>query len=242
MTKPTPLKILLIDDDGTVTETLAYNLKRQGFDVCSASTGKAGLQKLLEFAPNLIILDWMLPDMIGPDICRIIRGQFNVVPVLMLTGRSAPNDIAEGLIAGADDYLSKPFSSVELFARIQALLRRAKGIVQSQLLKIGELELDEEGRRVVHRGNEVELSPKEFTLLRTLMVHVDKTVSTENLLNQVWGYDFAGDPKTVAVHIRWLRQKLEEDPKEPRLLETVHRLGYRLNSPDRQKKEIRHEN
>jgi DNA-binding response OmpR family regulator len=154
------------------------------------------------------------------------------VPILMLTGRATPNDVAYGLTSGADDYLSKPFSIVELLARVQALLRRSKGKSAQSRLVVGDLVLDADAHRVTLREAEVELSPKEFVLLKVLMENAGKTLSTEALLNQVWGVDFTGDSKTVAVHMRWLRQKLERDPKHPELLETVHRAGYRLNPPE----------
>lgn len=224
-------RIMLVDDDETVIETLEFNLKRQGFDTRVFRNGQAALSGIDAASPDLIILDWMLPDMVGPEICKILRSRAVETPILMLTGRATPNDVAEGLTAGADDYLAKPFSSVELLARVQALLRRIKGAGKKSKIIVGELVLDEEARRVTHKGEDVDLSPKEFTLLRVLMLNVGKTMSTEVLLNQVWGYDFSGDAKTVAVHVRWLRQKLEQDPKNPILLETVHRLGYRLNPP-----------
>jgi DNA-binding response OmpR family regulator len=226
-------KIMLVDDDTTIIETLEYNLKRQGFHVTAFNNGQSALAGLDQTGPDLIILDWMLPDMHGPDICKVIRTRMVEVPILMLTGRSTPTDVAEGLSSGADDYLAKPFSTVELMARVQALLRRTgrgKG-GHSKKIVIGELTLDEDSRRVTWRGKNVDLSPKEFLLLKVLMVNAGKTLSTEQLLNQVWGYDFSGDAKTVAVHVRWLRQKIEDDPKNPVLLETIHRSGYRLNLP-----------
>lgn len=223
-------KIMLVDDDETVIETLDFNLKRQGFDTATFRNGQQALSGFDGANPDLIILDWMLPDMVGPEICKILRSRRVETPILMLTGRSGPNEVAEGLTAGADDYLAKPFSTVELLARVQALLRRAKGGSHSSKIVVGELELDEEARQVNHKGTEIEVSPKEFKLLKVLMLNAGKTMSTEVLLNQVWGYDFSGDAKTVAVHVRWLRQKLEADPKNPELLETVHRLGYRLNT------------
>lgn len=229
----TDRRIMLVDDDATIVETLEYNLKRQGFATRAFNNGQTALAALDSVSPDLIILDWMLPDMVGPEICKVIRTRSVEVPILMLTGRDSPGDIAEGLNAGADDYLSKPFSAIELMARIQALLRRTtKGKSTSKRLTVGELVLDEESRKVTFKGKNVELSPKEFMLLKVLMTHAGKTMSTEVLLNQVWGYDFAGDTKTVAVHVRWLRTKLEADPKNPVLLETVHRSGYRLNVPD----------
>jgi DNA-binding response OmpR family regulator len=221
---------MLVDDDDTIVETLDFNLQRQGFNITIFRNGQQALAGIDKASPDLIILDWMLPDMVGPEICKILRSRSVEVPILMLTGRSTPNDVAEGLTAGADDYLSKPFSTVELLARVQALLRRAKGNSRSSKLVVGDLELDEDARAVYFEGKAIDVSPKEFNLLKVLMVNAGKTMSTEVLLNQVWGYDFSGDAKTVAVHMRWLRQKLEKDPKNPVLLETVHRLGYRLNN------------
>ena len=226
-------RVMLVDDDLTIIETLEYNLKRQGFDVTAFNSGQTALAGVDSVGPDLIILDWMLPDMVGPEICKVLRTRNVEVPILMLTGRSQPADVAEGLTSGADDYLSKPFSSVELMARVQALLRRAgKGAKSnSRKMVVGELSLDEDSRRVVWRSRNIDLSPKEFMLLKVMMVNAGKALTTEQLLNQVWGYDFSGDAKTVAVHVRWLRQKLEADPKNPTLLETVHRSGYRLNLP-----------
>ena len=222
-------KIMLVDDDDTIVETLEFNFCRQGYGITIFRNGQSALSGVDRSSPDLIILDWMLPDMVGPEICKVLRSRAVEVPILMLTGRSTPNDVAEGLRAGADDYLAKPFSTVELLARVQALLRRAGKNPRSSKLLVGSLELDEEARSVTHKGKSIDVSPKEFNLLKVLMMNAGKTMSTEVLLNQVWGYDFQGDAKTVAVHIRWLRQKLEKDPQNPELLETVHRLGYRLN-------------
>ncbi len=223
--------VMLVDDDSTIIETLEYNLKRHGFETVSFNSGQSALAKLDPLSPALIILDWMLPDMQGPEICKLIRLRNLETPILMLTGRAAPNDVAHGLTSGADDYLSKPFSVVEFLARVQALLRRSKGQTRSGQVAVGDLVLDLDAQRATLKDTEVELSPKEFVLLKVMMENVGKTLSTESILNQVWGVDFTGDSKTVAVHMRWLRQKLEADPKNPVLLETVHRAGYRFNSP-----------
>lgn len=229
----TPLRVMLIDDDETILDTLQFNLKRHGFETFAFKNGKHALSEFDEKNPSLVIIDWMLPDLVGPEICKLIRSRASEVPILMLTGRARPDDVAEGLSSGADDYLAKPFSVVELMARIQALLRRSlkdtAGAKGTGKLIVGELVLDDDAKSVMHRGKPVDLSPKEFSLLRVLMKNVGKTLSTEVLLNKVWGADFQGDTKTVAVHIRWLRQKLEDDPKNPTLVETVHRSGYRLN-------------
>ncbi len=233
MSTTTKQRVMLVDDDLTIIETLQYNLNRHGYETVTFNNGSTALAALSSSeSPDLIILDWMLPDMVGPEICKVIRSRSIEVPILMLTGRAAPADVAEGLTSGADDYLAKPFSTVELMARVQAVLRRVKGVKKgaSTKLVIGDLVLDEDSRRVTKKGKNVDLSPKEFQLLKVLMSNSGKTLSTESLLNQVWGYDFTGDVKTVAVHVRWLRQKLEADPKNPQLLETVHRSGYRLNA------------
>ncbi len=228
--------VMLVDDDGTIIETLAYNLKRHGFEVVSYTRGMEALSALASLGsldPCLIVLDWMLPDVTGPEVVKLLRERACEVPVLMLTGRSSPTDIAHGLSSGADDYLAKPFSPIEFMARVQALLRRVKkdkGLLDSKIA-LGPLFLDDGARRVTFNGQPVDLSPKEFALLKVLMLNADKTLSTDVLLNKVWGSDYQGDVKTVAVHMRWLRQKLEDDPKNPKLLETVHRSGYRLNTP-----------
>jgi len=228
------IKIQIVDDDETIVETLTYNLIRHGFEVTSFNNGATGLARFTEVLPDLVILDWMLPDMKGPDICALIRAQSPDIPILMLTGRSAPADIAHGLSQGADDYLIKPFSMVELLARLDALIRRTlkdKARSTKGRIELGTLLLDEDARRVVFRGKNIELAPREFKLLKVLMQNVGKALSTEALLDRVWGTDFDGDVKTVAVHVRWLRQKLEKDAKNPTLLETIHRSGYRLNMP-----------
>ena len=224
-------RVMLVDDDETIIDTLTFNLKRHGFDVVAFNSGHKALAGIDDVVPALVILDWMLPDLVGPEICKLMRERSVEVPILMLTGRSSPTDIATGLASGADDYLAKPFSAIELVARVQALLRRAskdKPKVSARL-EVGILVLDDDAKTVTKEGKSVELSPKEFSLLKVLMHHAGKTLPTEALLNQVWGRDFAGDVKTVAVHMRWLRQKLEVDPKNPQILETVHRSGYRLN-------------
>jgi DNA-binding response OmpR family regulator len=225
---------MLVDDDATIIETLEYNLRRQGYPVVSFANGTEALARFDNVDPDLVILDWMLPDIVGPEICKLIRARPSDVPILMLTGRAGPSEVAKGLSSGADDYLSKPFSVIEILARVQALLRRASRETtgsSNMKLEVGDLVMDVEARLLRLGEQEVDLSPKEFALLKVLMQNAGKTLTTETLLNRVWGADFSGDIKTVAVHMRWLRQKLEKDPKNPVLLETVQRSGYRLNSP-----------
>lgn len=227
------IKVMIVDDDQTIIETLTFNLKRGSYEVFPFSSGLKAIAAFVEINPDLVMLDWMMPDMKGPDLCSLIREISPDVPVLMLTGRSTPSDIAYGLSKGADDYLVKPFSVVELMARIDALLRRSlkdRARQAASKLTVGDLTLDEEARLVTLKGKVVELSPREFKLLKVFMQNVGKALSTDLLLDKVWGTGYEGDVKTVAVHVRWLRQKLEEDPKNPRRLETVHRSGYRMNN------------
>lgn len=225
-------KVMLVDDDPTIIDVLAYNLKREGYTIIPFNCGRDALAQFDQTGPALIILDWMLPDISGPEICQIIRARSSDVPILMLTGKTGPHEVAKGLASGADDYLSKPFSVVEIIARMQALLRRARKDLRSAAggkLKIDDLVMDFDKKEVTQEGRRIDLSPKEYTLLKVLMQSAGKTLSTETLLNRVWGSDFSGDIKTVAVHMRWLRQKLERDAKNPQLIETVQRSGYRLN-------------
>lgn len=227
-------KVMLVDDDEVIIETLEYNLKRHGYDVVAFNNGTNALAQLDAVAPGLVILDWMLPDLVGPEICKLIRSRSMDLPILMLTGRSHPNDVATGLGSGADDYLAKPFSAVELLARVQALLRRSgksRSDARGVRLELRGIVLDDDAKSVTKNGDDIDLSPKEFALLKTLMQQAGKTLTTEALLNQVWGTDFSGDVKTVAVHMRWLRQKIENDAKNPEILQTVHRSGYRFNLP-----------
>jgi DNA-binding response OmpR family regulator len=232
MSSNLPLKIMLVDDDETIIETLAYNLKRQGYSIFPFNKGSEAIAQFDQIGPGLLILDWMLPDTTGPEICKVIRAKPSDVPILMLTGRAGPNEVAKGLSSGADDYLAKPFSVVEMIARVQALVRRSgKGMLSMPTgkLVVDDLVMDLDGKELMLADKKIDLSPKEFSLLKVLMQNAGKTLSTETLLNRIWGPDFSGDVKTVAVHIRWLRQKLEPDPKNPKLLETIQRSGYRLN-------------
>jgi DNA-binding response OmpR family regulator len=225
-------RLMLVDDDQTIIDVLAYNLNRHGYTIHSFKCGTDALAQFDQISPVLVILDWVLPDIAGPEICKIIRSRSSEVPILMLTGKADPHDVAKGLDSGADDYLSKPFSIVEIVARIQALLRRSAKDLRSAAggrLEVDNLTLDFEKKEVTQGGQRVDLSPKEFALLKVLMQNAGKTLNTETLLNRVWGPDFSGDIKTVAVHMRWLRQKLERDAKSPELIQTVQRSGYRLN-------------
>ena len=222
-----PDKILLADDDSNLLETLAFNLRAGGYHVVTAADGAAALELARAEAPNLLILDLMLPELDGLTVCRSVR-QISDVPILILTARTGELDKIVGLESGADDYLTKPFSLGELQARIRALLRRAGPRRSSDELASGDLTLNMISRRAELRGKELVLSPKEFSLLAELMRHRGAVLSRDLLLTRVWGYDFYGDSRTVDVHVRWLREKIEPDPSVPARIVTVRGIGYRF--------------
>jgi len=225
-------KILLVDDEESIVESIEYALNQEGFDVVSAHNGQEALQKVQLEKPNLIVLDLMLPEISGLEVCRILRRERNEIPIIMLTAKGEEIDRVIGLEVGADDYLVKPFSLRELIARIRALLRRSKisdiDDASPQMHQYEDLEMNLTEHKVTVRGKQVELSPKEFKILAMLMSAPNKVFSREELLEQVWGLDFYGDTKTVDVHIRWLREKIEKDPSNPQYVQTVRGFGYRL--------------
>jgi DNA-binding response OmpR family regulator len=227
--------ILLVDDDAMLRETLALSLRGSGFEVRTAANGLTALEEAQEHAPNLLVLDLMLPELDGLTVCRTLR-QTTDMPILMLTARTGELDKIVGLESGADDYLTKPFSVGELLARIRALLRRAGPRPASDDLKSGDpstdtgpvLALNVVSRRASVGGQELALSPKEFSLLAELIRNRGAVLSRDLLLTRVWGYDYVGDSRTVDVHIRWLREKIEVDPANPRRIVTVRGIGYRF--------------
>lgn len=222
-------KIILIEDETTVRETLAMNLSAEGFDVLTAADGMTGLDLVRDEAPDLIIMDLMLPKLDGLSICRIVRKDSDV-PIIMLTARGTEMDRITGFETGADDYVVKPFSLGELMARVRANLRRARvgQPQQTTRLTAGELSLDLLARRGNLRGEELKLTHREFDLLAELMRNQGAVLSRDLLLNSVWGYDYVGDSHTVDVHIRWLREKIEVEPSSPRRIVTVRGVGYRF--------------
>jgi DNA-binding response OmpR family regulator len=223
-------KILLVDDDPVLLDTLSYRLAQEGFQVITAGDGAQALQKAREERPDLVVLDLMLPELDGFDVCRILR-RGSEVPILMLTARESEMDKVVGLELGADDYLTKPFSLRELLARVRALLRRSGADEvreRATVLSAGGIQVDTARRQVSCRGEQVVLKPKEFDLLAYLLANKGLALSRERLLEKVWGYEYAGDTRTVDVHIRWLREKIETDPSHPQLIETVRGLGYRF--------------
>jgi DNA-binding response OmpR family regulator len=219
--------ILLVDDDAMLRETLALNLRNSGFEVRTAADGQTALEEALASAPSLVILDLMLPELDGLTVCRTLR-QTTEMPILMLTARTGELDKIIGLESGADDYLTKPFSVGELLARIRALLRRTGPRPAGDNLKSGDLALNLVSRRASVGGQELSLSPKEFSLLAELIRHRGAVLSRDLLLTRVWGYDYVGDSRTVDVHIRWLREKIEVDPANPQRIATVRGIGYRF--------------
>jgi DNA-binding response OmpR family regulator len=221
--------ILLVEDDDNLREVLAANLRREGYEVLEASEGEQALAVARNHAPDLIILDVMLPGLDGLSICRILRAEM-ATPIILLTARTGEVDKIIGLESGADDYITKPFSTGELVARIRAVMRRAGDKVSPLLLERGALRLNLERRRAFQGEQELMLSPREFDLLAELMRHPGAALSRDLLLDRVWGYDFVGDTRTVDVHIRWLREKIEEDPSAPQLIQTVRGIGYRFES------------
>ncbi len=220
-------KILLVDDEPTLLETLAFNLRSSGYDVVTAADGVTALDVARAEAPQLVILDLMLPELDGLTVCRSLR-QVSDIPILVLTARTGELDKIVGLESGADDYMTKPFSLGELQARIRALLRRAGSRQSSDEIRSGDLLLNLVSRRAHLGEHELVLSPKEFSLLAELMRHQGAVLSRDLLLTRVWGYDFYGDARTVDVHVRWLREKIEENPSQPTRISTVRGIGYRF--------------
>jgi len=231
-------KILVVEDELTLQETLAYNLKHQGYAVETASDGPAALEVARRAHPDLIILDIMLPGIDGFEVCRILRQEMTT-PVLMLTARDDEIDRVVGLEVGADDYLTKPFSMRELLARVKALLRRVRMIKEeivtdgnspksNQVLTFGDLIVDLNRREVRLKEQALAFKPKEYELLLFLAQHRGQVLSREFILEKVWGWDFIGDSRTVDVHIRWLREKIELEPADPQRIITVRGAGYRF--------------
>ncbi len=221
-------KILVVDDEPTLVATLKYNLEQESFEVFTASDGEAALAIAREHHPDLVVLDLMLPGLSGLDVCRILRKETNI-PVIMLTAKGTEVDKVVGLEIGADDYVTKPFGMQELMARVRALLRRAGEAPRpSEAATAGDITLDLSRREAFRAGAAVHLKPKEFELLLYFIRHPGRVFTREQLLNDIWGYEFAGDTRTVDVHIRWLRQKIEDDPSAPIRLVTVRGTGYRF--------------
>ena len=221
------MKILVVDDERTLVKGIKFNLENEGYEVECAYDGAAAVELAREGKLDLIILDLMMPEVDGLEACMRIR-EFSNVPIIMLTAKSEDADKLMGFECGADDYLTKPFNILELKARVRALLRRAAGVQRSRgpLLTAGDLSLNTEERVAVREGRTVDLTAKEYDLIALLMQNPRRVYSRENLMNVVWGYSYAGDYRTVDVHIRRLREKLERDPAEPEHIMTKWGVGY----------------
>ncbi len=222
-------KILIVEDDLNLLEALKYNVRKEGHDIITAIDGAQALEVARAGKPELIILDIMLPKMSGFEVCRILRTEM-IVPIIILTARDDEVDKIVGLDLGADDYMTKPFSMRELLARIRARLRRADIQVSTSetLLRLGDIEIDASHHLITRGGNALTLTPKEFDLLAFLARNKGLVFSRDQLLEKVWGYDYPGDTRTVDVHIRWLREKIEDTPDEPKRLITIRGVGYKL--------------
>ena len=231
-------KVLVVDDEQSIVTLLKYNLETAGYIVEVAYDGEEALEKVNEIQPELVVLDVMLPKKDGIEVCKTIRSDKNLVPILMLTAKDDEFDRVLGLELGADDYMAKPFSPREVVARVKAILRRSKFASEIEKADVDDEDILIENIRIrpeffeVYKDDELlELTPKEFELLLYLIERQGRVITREHMLNSVWNYEFAGDSRIVDVHISHLRDKLEENPKQPKLIKTVRGLGYKLERP-----------
>ena len=226
--------ILVVDDETTLRETLVEALESEGFRVVAAADGREALAKFRAERPDLVLLDLMLPELSGIEVCRIIRAESGV-PIVMLTAKDSELDKVVGLELGADDYVTKPFSVRELSARIRALFRRTEQAVAVEeppaAVDLGHVQVDLAGHRLLRDGETLSIKPKAFELLAFLIRHPGQVFSRDQLLERVWGYDYAGETRTVDVHVHWLRSQVEEDPSTPRFIHTVRGVGYVFRRP-----------
>ena len=226
--------ILVVDDETTLRETLVEALELEGYRAIPAADGREALIRFRADKPDLVLLDLMLPELSGVEVCRILRAE-SPVPIIMLTARDGEVDKVVGLELGADDYVTKPFSLRELTARIRAIFRRAEQLAATQapppLVDVGRVQVDLAGHRVLRDGRVVPLKPKAFELLAFFVRNPGQVFTRDQLLEKVWGYDYAGESRTVDVHVHWLRAELEEDPAAPELLQTVRGVGYVFRRP-----------
>ncbi|HEX7248529.1 MAG TPA: response regulator transcription factor [Actinomycetota bacterium] len=223
--------MLIVEDEESLAESVRYNLEREGFRVAVASDGRRALDRFRAEQPSLVILDLMLPEISGLDVCRTIRAESDV-PIIMVTAKDSEADKVTGLELGADDYVTKPFSVRELVSRVRAHLRRASMASEiapaEDVLRGGLVEMDVSRHEVRVRGESVAFPPKEFELLEAFLRRKDRLLTRLFLIEEVWGADYVGDTKTLDVHVKRLRQKIEDDPHDPRHLVTVRGLGYRF--------------
>lgn len=231
--------ILIVDDESSIVTLIQYNLEQAGFQTAAAFDGEEALQKVLSEKPDLIILDWMLPKLDGMEVCKQLRQQKIMTPILMLTAKDEEVDKVLGLELGADDYMTKPFSPRELIARVKAILRRqqflsehqGEEVQESDFLQVGDVKIYQNLYEAYYKDQLLELTPKEFELLLYLMKNKGRVLSRDQLLNAVWNYDFAGDTRIVDVHISHLREKIEENTKKPHYIKTIRGIGYKFEEP-----------
>ena len=223
--------VLVIDDEESIIELIKLGLKYEGFEVVAASDGEEGVAAAQRTNPIFIILDWMLPDMDGLEVCRRLRSNPTTrdIPILLLTAKDEVGSRVEGLNTGADDYLTKPFSFEELVARIRAILRRLNPIAtedKSQLLQVGDLQINMATHEVTREGRVIDVTITEYNLLHLFMSHVGQALDRQTILNQVWGYDFLGETNIIEVYVRYVREKIEDSPSSPRYIQTIRGVGY----------------
>lgn len=224
------IKVLIVEDESSIRKFISINLNREGFEVIEAGSGEEALDIVRRVHPRVVVLDLMLPGIDGFEVCQNIRKSIPNIVIIMLTAKSQDMDKIMGLELGADDYMVKPFNPLELIARIRANLRKIDN-VKGQLNKtitFREFELDLEAQKFYKRGIEIELTPIEFSMMKMFMEGNNKAFSRDEILNIVWGKNYFGDMKTVDVHVRRIREKIEDDPSNPRIIETVWGVGYRL--------------
>lgn len=225
-------KILIVDDEENILELIKFNLQPLGYDVLTLNNGSDALNVIRQHKPKLVLLDLMLPGMDGYDICKEIRKDNSIshTPVIMITAKSEELDKILGLELGADDYITKPFSVRELLARVKAVLRRTSTQVIESSYKFGEISIDFQKHEVLKSSTKIDLTLKEFELLEILIKNKGRVMTRDFLLDKIWGYEYVGETRTVDVHIRHLRQKIEEDDKNPKFIETIRGIGYRFSS------------
>lgn len=225
-------KILIVDDEENILELIKFNLQALGYEVLTLNNGSDALNVIRQEKPKLVLLDLMLPGMDGYDICKEIRKDSSIsyIPVIMITAKGEELDKILGLELGADDYVSKPFSVRELLARVKAVLRRTSTQVIESSYKFGEISIDFQKHEVLKSSKKIDLTLKEFELLEILIKNKGRVMTRDFLLDKIWGYEYVGETRTVDVHIRHLRQKIEEDDKSPKFIETIRGIGYRFNA------------